>query len=194
MFHMAGSNKAEYAPIAARLSSEGFATLAIDQRSGGAAFGKRNETVAGLGRSTDYLATLPDLEAALAFAQGKSGGKPVIVAGSSYSAALVFPLAQRKPESVAAVLAFSPGEYLSGVRVRAAAAGVLAPIYVTSASDSSEIAAAKAILAAAPGSSNMQFAPARGVHGASTLRADANPGGQAENWRALEAFLDRFKP
>ncbi len=35
LFHQAGSNRAEYAPIAPRLVKLGFNCLAIDQRSGG---------------------------------------------------------------------------------------------------------------------------------------------------------------
>jgi predicted alpha/beta hydrolase len=34
LFHMAGSNRAEYAPLARILNADGFTTLAIDQRSG----------------------------------------------------------------------------------------------------------------------------------------------------------------
>lgn len=32
------------------------------------------------------------------------------------------------------------------------------------------------------------------VHGSATLRADRNPRGAEENWRAVLAFLARFKP
>lgn len=41
LFHMAGSNKSEYAPLAPVLNDAGFATLAIDQRSGGDFWGGR---------------------------------------------------------------------------------------------------------------------------------------------------------
>jgi pimeloyl-ACP methyl ester carboxylesterase len=72
----------------------------------------------------------------------------VILWGSSYSASLVFLVAAEHPNSVRAVLAFSPGEYFDGpTTVRDRAAHVSAPIYVTSASDRGEIEAARIILA-----------------------------------------------
>lgn len=191
LFHMAGSNKSEYAPIAARLQTAGFATLAIDQRSGGDAFGAHNATVAALGKSTGYAAALPDLEAALAFATVEANTRPVIIVGSSYSAALVFLLAAKQPR-VAGVMAFSPGEYLGGVSVKAAAAQVKVPVFVSSAASSSEISAAKSILDASSSAAKVQYVPTAGVHGASTLRDDANPKGAAANWAAVEAFLAKF--
>ena len=108
-FHQAGSNHAEYASLAPRLNAAGFTVLAIDQRSGGNMFGGTNQTVAGLGRSTSYDAALPDLVAALAWGKAAAGGAPVIVWGSSYSAALVFLLAAQNAGVVSGVLLFRPG-------------------------------------------------------------------------------------
>ena len=187
LFHQAGSNLHEYDPIVPRLHEMGFDTLAVSQRSGGARFGGENETAKGVGGDPDYLAAYPDMEAALAFARGKAGR--VLVWGSSYSSALVFKLASEHPTGVVGLLSFSPGEYFGPVfSVKMAAAKVTAPVFVTSASDASEIAAAKAIVAALPGEAT-QFVPKRGVHGSSTLRDDQNPKGTAENWAAVEAFL-----
>ena len=113
--------------------------------------------------------------------------------GSSYSAALVFLLAAKHKE-VKAVLAFSPGEYLSGQSVGRAAAQLKVPIFVTSAKNSVEIADTKAILAAAGSSEKIQFVPRlAGIHGSSTLREDRNPQGAAENWDAVKAFLTGLK-
>ena len=89
--------------------------------------------------------------------------------------------------------AFSPGEYLGTASVTGAAKQLKMPIFVTSASNSAEIAEARAILAASPGTDKVQFVPKSGVHGASTLREDTNRAGSAENWAAVEAFLSRFK-
>lgn len=66
LFHMAGSNRADYAPIAPELARLGFASLAIDQRSGGDAWGQRNQTASLLPQDPGYRAALPDLQAALA--------------------------------------------------------------------------------------------------------------------------------
>ena len=196
LFHQAGSNRAEYAPIAPRLAKLGFNCLAIDQRSGGDLWGQQNETVGHVGHNGEYLDALKDLEAALAWAKSPGTNGKVLVWGSSYSAALVFLVAAEHRQEVAGVLAFSPGEYLDGPHaVHDAAAKVSVPIFVTSAKDRDEIAAAKSILAVAPAQQKTQFIPhLAGVHGSSTLREDRNRGGASENWQAVEEFLAAFRP
>jgi dienelactone hydrolase len=191
LFHQAGSNRGEYATIAPALAALGYATLAVDQRSGGNLWGRQNETVQHLGHSADYGAARLDLEAALAWARANGHAQKVILWGSSYSASLVFLVAAKHPQEIAAVLAFSPGEYFSDPgSVRHAAAQLTLPIFATSAKESDEIAAAKAILAAAPSKTKTQFIPqVAGVHGSSTLRTDRNPKGAEENWAAAKAFL-----
>lgn len=191
LFHQAGANRGEYATIAPRLVKAGYSALAIDQRSGGGMFDTDNVTVDKLGHSADYLDALQDLEAALAWAHADGRDAPVLVWGSSYSAALVFLLVARHPGAIDAVLAFSPGEYLGKPHlVRDAAAKVTVPVYVTSARDDEEIAAAKGIVDATASSSRTQFVPKiAGVHGSSTLRADRDPKGMDENWQAVMAFL-----
>lgn len=194
LFHMAGSNLGEYATIAPAFARRGFDTLAIDQRSGGPGWGRRNETAARLPRDPGFMAAMPDLEGALAYARERRPQGRVLVLGSSYSAALVFLLAAGAGASVSAVLAFSPGEYLSGVSVRAAASRVACPVFVTQDSDRAEQAGAAAILAAVPGRPRRQFNPVAGAHGASILREDRNPHGAATAWSAVDAFLDEVAP
>ncbi len=186
LFHQAGSSKAEYATIAPRLVGLGYSALAIDQRSGGALFGP-NETAARLKHPATYLQAKADLIAALDWAKIKK--LPVILWGSSYSAALVFEVAAEHPE-VSAVLAFSPGEYLGdGKPVALAASRIRVPIFLTSSSDAQEIQAARAILAASPSSAKTQYVPRIGVHGTSTLIAARDPKGAADNWTHVVAFL-----
>lgn len=197
-FHQAGSSNAEYKPLMPRLTSAGFSVLAIDQRSGGDEFGGSNKTVAALGRSTDYEAALQDMEAALAWAKTKANGAPVLVWGSSYSAALVFVLAAQHPADIQGVLAFSPGEYLSKPdAVRTAAKKVALPVFIDQASDKGELAESRRIMAALAtpaGSNKVNFTGRKNSeHGSATLRADRNPAGAEENWQAVLAFLDRFK-
>ena len=123
-------------------------------------WGQPNQTANEYGKDVDYGAALPDLEAALQWPPQQGLPARSIVWGSSYSAALVFLLAARHPASVAAVMAFSPGEYLGDEHsVRDAAAKIPAPVFVTSALDSGEIAAARAIARSVPGSSAIQFVP-----------------------------------
>jgi dienelactone hydrolase len=195
LFHQAGSNRAEYAPIAPRLVELGFNCLAIDQRSGGDLWDQQNETVRHLGHNGEYSEVLKDMEAALAWAKSSGNNGKVLVWGSRYSAALVFLLAANHQEGIAGVLAFSPNEYLDGRHaVHDAASKVSVPIFVTSAKDRDEIAAAQSILAVAPAQRKTQFVPhTAGVHGSSTLRADKDRAGESENWRAVEEFLSAFK-
>ena len=161
-FHQAGSSSAEYAPIAPRLVQAGFTVLAIDQRSGDGAFGGSNRTAAALGRSARYDEALPDLEAALAWAKAEAKGAPVVVWGSSYSAALVFVLAARHPGDVSGIVAFSPGEYLAGKNtVRAAAAKVSVPVFIDQASSADEIARSAAILKAVKAGDKQQLVAVR---------------------------------
>lgn len=196
-FHQAGSSAAEYAPIAPRLVRAGFTVLAIDQRSGDGAFGGTNRTAAALGwRELSYDSALPDLEAALAWAKAEAHGAPVVVWGSSYSAALVFLLAAAHPGDVAAIVAFSPGEYLARRdAVRAAARKVTVPVYIDQSSGKDEIASSAAILEAVKSSDKQQLvARAPSTHGSSTLRDDKNSAGAEAHWQGVLAFLARVAP
>lgn len=188
LFHQAESSKAEYAKIAPRLAASGFTALAIDQRSGGTLYGP-NETAARLAKEASYDEAKPDLVAALDWAIPKH--LPVVLWGSSYSAALVFEVAAEHAGEVAAVVAFSPGEYLgdSGA-VGRASAKVHAPIYVTSAPAADEVSAARKILAASPAGTKTQYVPKFGVHGASTLLEARDPKGAAAAWDHVLAFLN----
>jgi dienelactone hydrolase len=193
LFHQAGSSSGEYATIAPKLVDLGYSALAIDQRAGGGLFGE-NRTVKALGHEAGYLDAKADLEAALAWAQAKK--LPVLLWGSSYSAALVFLVAAERPQGVIGVLAFSPGEYLGNeTMVKAAAAEVQVPVFVTSAKDPKEIAAARAIAGAVHTVGTTLFVPQQGgVHGSSTLIPSRDPAGAEENWAAVRAFLRRVAP
>lgn len=190
LFHQAGSSAYEYADIAPRLNAMGFSTLAVDQRSGGNLYGP-NRTVDRAGKSQeDYLAALPDLEAALNWARLQDSR--VILWGSSYSASLAFKIAADNPDLVTALLAFSPGEYFADKRFTSdAARKVHVPVFITCAKTPEEIAQASAIFDVLPEKSKILFVPARaGVHGSSTLKPDRNSLGASENWEAVVKFLN----
>jgi dienelactone hydrolase len=189
LFHQAGTNKAEYASIAPRLVSAGYSALAIDQRSGGTQFGADNETVKGLAKGTkeqSYLQAKPDLEAAIAW--GVAQNKPLIIWGSSYSAALVYVLAAENPSKITAALVFSGGDYLGKKQVVNAAKKVTTPFFATSAM--SEVKEMTAVFNNLASTNKVFFKPSLGgVHGSSTLIAKENPKGAEENWAAVLAFL-----
>jgi dienelactone hydrolase len=193
LFHQAGSNRGEYATIAPRLVEAGFNCLAIDQRAGGRMWGRANETVEHLGRSAGYLEAEKDLEAALDWARSLRGKGKVIVWGSSYSASLVFLLAARHPDEVAGVLAFSPGEYFEQKdMVRAAAARVHVPVFITCGSAAEEVERSRSIFGAVASKKKDFYMPQAGVHGSKTLRSDADPGGAKRNWAEVLAFLKKY--
>lgn len=187
LFHQANSSNQEYATIAPKLVEMGYSALAIDQRSGGNMFGP-NKTAARMTAPVTYGDALHDLEAALSW--GRNMHLPVVVWGSSYSAALVFQLAAKHPKDVSAVLAFSPGEYLGpGDPVAAAATKLKVPVYVTVASDPAELAEAKPIYDAIRSSGKKLYVPTAGLHGSSTLIEDRNAKGAATNWAQVSSFL-----
>jgi dienelactone hydrolase len=195
LFHQAGSNRWEYAPIAPVLNTANFSSLAIDARHGGDMWGHKNETVVHLDHEGTYLESLVDLEAALAWARKQNGSRKVIVWGSSYSACLVFVLAAKHPGEIAGLLSFSPAEYFQNKSlVHDAAVKVNIPVFITSAKDREEEESARSIFnATADEKDRVLFVPrTAGVHGASTLRKDRNPDGTAENWSAVLAFLKQY--
>jgi dienelactone hydrolase len=190
LFHQADYNKEEYSTIAPRLVEAGFNALAVDQRSGGNAYGGENLTVNALGQSTGYLEALPDLEAALTWAK-EQGYQTIIVWGSSYSSSLVFLLAAEHPE-IAGVLSFSPGEYFSKLTlVQDAATKVTVPVFITSDGSRGEITRARPIFTAVASTDKVEFAPdGIGVHGSFALVQGPL---KDEYWKAVLAFLERFK-
>jgi dienelactone hydrolase len=190
-FHQADFNRLEYREIAPRLVKEGFAVLAIDQRSGGNYGGVDNETAKHAKGLWVYTDVLPDLEAALAWAKANHPKSRIIAWGSSYSASLAIVLAA-KHKDVAGVLAFSPGEYFDGKpSVRAEAKKITVPVFITSRSDREKVIA-RLILESVASKDKTQFVPeAMGVHGSSAL---LQPQGKAdEYWKAVDAFLAKFK-
>ncbi|MCW5942832.1 MAG: hypothetical protein KIS66_11400 [Fimbriimonadaceae bacterium] len=174
LFHQAGSNAGEYATLAPLLCGVGMDCLAVDQRSGGTMWGRDNRTVQASGRSAEYVDAYADLEGALRWARSQGKYGRVLVAGSSYSASLCFRLGVEHP-GIAAILAFSPGEYLPepGTVERWAKAW-RGPLFV-SCSPEEAIGDAKRLFDACAGTSD---APTRlathpgGVHGASAFRSD----------------------
>lgn len=187
LFHQAGSSAAEYATIAPRLNDLGYSALAIDQRAGGAMFG-RNRTVDALGGPGDFSSAKQDLAAAVDWARSKRS--PIILWGSSYSAALVFLAAAAHHGDIKALLAFSPGEYLADKHVVETAAATLdIPVFITCAPTAKEIDLARPIADAVLAKNRQFYLPTTGIHGSSTLVASRDPAGAAQNWDHVEAFL-----
>ncbi|MFO7938187.1 MAG: hypothetical protein R6U66_00390, partial [Bacteroidales bacterium] len=84
LFHQAGYSRGEYREIAPKLNELGFRCLAIDQRSGKEVNGITNEAfeqASEKGLSTDYVDALPDLRAAVEYAQRHYKAKEIILWG-----------------------------------------------------------------------------------------------------------------
>lgn len=189
LYHMAGSSRGEYLRIADRLNGLGYATLAVDQRSGSQFNGVRNETVVAAGGSTGFVAAIPDLQAASRWAHDVSGVRQVGVLGSSYSAGLVLVLSAKDPAFADAVMAFSPGEYYSpGDYVARELGDITVPVFLTGARGE---ASQWQPFVDRIDSPVVGFVPnGAGRHGANALDSADGP----EYWSALEEFLGRNLP
>lgn len=196
LFHQAGWSRGEYRELAPWLNQNGFNCLAIDQRSGHEVNDTPNATAArakAAGKGTTYIDAQQDLVAALAYARANLATGPVIAWGSSYSAGLVLVVAGTQPELVDAVLSFSPGEYFSDLGrpdnwVTNTAAGIKAPVFVTSARSERENWQG---IYAAIRSAKASFVPnTKGNHGSRALWAKFVD--SAGYRQAVETFLKRF--
>lgn len=198
LFHQAGWSRGEYREIAPKLVESGYRVMAVDQRSGGAVNDVANETAkraAKKGQPRDYLHAYADLEAALSYARKALRAERVIVWGSSYSASLVFRLAAEHPREVAAVIAFSPGEYFEKnegpAYVESLAKRVTQPVFVTSSKD--ERAQVKPIFDATPAKRKILFTPAsKGRHGSRALWSQWPD--HDVYWAAVNEFLEQHAP
>ncbi len=196
--HQAGaSGDAEYNEIAFKLAVQGYDVLAIDQRSGGDRFGGVNRTVAARGISGGYCEAEADITGALRFVRDRSAGIPIVLWGSSYSAALVIRVAATDRERVAGVLAFSPasGTPMDGCRAEESAQQLSVPLMVLR--PQSEIAiesvAEQAELFRAAGHTVVVADP--GVHGSSMLVAERVPGGMVDGtWERVLGWLGGVVP
>ena len=195
LFHQADYSRGEYLEIAPKLNALGYNCLAIDQRSGGGVNDIINETykaAKAAGLPTSYTDAYADLQSALSYVESNYAPKKLIVWGSSYSSSLALILASEHPNEIAAVLAFSPGEYfkLDGKKVADYAANITQPAFITSAK--SEEKSWRGIADQIKSAGSVFFVPeGNGRHGSSALfEKTAN---SAEYWTAVEQFLASLK-
>ncbi len=186
--HRSHCNRAEYRETAPKLNALGYSCLAIDQRSGMKVFGETNETSAlakQKGLATGYLDTKPDIEAAVDFLFEKNNKQPVVILGSSYSAALALLIAT-KTNKIKAVLTFSPGEHLKGINLAEEIKSLDKPTFITSAKK--EIEEASQVVRFMDSKYITQFKPeVAGFHGSKMLWKSVK--GYESYWLAMEKFL-----
>ncbi|MTI19455.1 hypothetical protein E1176_00325, partial [Fulvivirga sp. RKSG066] len=141
LFHQANWSRGEYKEIAPKLNSLGYNCMAVDLRSGATINDVQNITkqnaVKGM-KQTSYINSLPDMEAAIQYANKNFVEGKLVIWGSSYSAALSIKLAGDSLQPVDAILAFSPGEYFASQGkprdyITSGAITIDKPIFITSA-------------------------------------------------------------
>lgn len=195
LFHQARFSRGEYRETAPLLNDLGFNCIAIDQRSGKSVNGVTNETfidASSKGFSTKYPDAFPDLKVSLKFVMRKYPSNKIIVWGSSYSASLVFILAQKYLDKISAVIAFSPGEYFKfkGKEIKEYAQKVKCPVFITSAKK--EHRNWKGIYESIPEGKKSFFLPeSKGVHGSRALWKSNES--NKSYWKALKEFLFKLK-
>ncbi len=186
--HRSHFNRGEYEEVAPKLNELGFSCLAIDQRSGMNVYGFVNEasTLAKQkGLPTGYLDAKQDIEASVDYLYKKTHKKPIVLVGSSYSAALAL-LIGKSTNKVKAIAAFSPGEYLKGLDVAELIKGLTKPTYVTSAKK--EIAEVSKIIRSIDAKYVTHFKPqAEGAHGSKALWSSVD--GNEGYWESFNQFL-----
>jgi pimeloyl-ACP methyl ester carboxylesterase len=178
-----------------RLLDAGYEILAIDQRAGGARLGGTNRTLGDLKlkREYTYCEAYPDLQAALAYAQKLDDHGPLVVWGSSYSAALVLKLAAEHGEALAGVLAFSPasGDPLKGCDPTETAESVDVPTLALRPASEMEHEAVAKQLEWLKELGFETYVADPGVHGSSMLNPSRVEGNVEPTWKVVLAFLEK---
>lgn len=186
--HQAGFSRGEYKDTAIKLNHLGYSCLAIDQRSGKMANEISNETAqraTDKGLPTTYLDAKQDIEAAIDYLYDMNENQPIILVGSSYSASLVL-LIGKENKKVKAVAAFSPGEYLKGIKMSDKLQDYKKPVFVTSSQN--EIQQIKDLNISTK-QTYSHFQPIfEGIHGSRALWESTE--GNDKYWEAFEAFLN----
>ena len=194
LFHQGdGDARGEYREIAPRLLREGYHVIAADARGGGDRFGGPNR--AGTPREDfSYCQALAEVSHTvdLARAQGFTG--PIVLWGSSYTAALVVQVGALRAADVRAVLAFSPasGEPMAGCEPQPyfgwlARAGT--PTLVLRPRREVHVPIIAAQLDSAGAAGAQTFIAENGVHGSSMLSPSRVEGSTEPQWNAVLAFL-----
>jgi len=194
LFHQGGGDaRGEYGDIAPRLTENGFNAIAIDQRSGGDRFGQENRTVAGLGdKKFSYCDAYSDLEATLDYAKDSGFEGPVIVWGSSYSAALVFKLLVEHEQEVEAALVFSAasGAPLADCQLQPYIEDVTIPLLALRPQSEFEIESVQLQMAEFEAQGLRTYVADPGVHGSSMLNATRVGAPTDATWSVVLKFLN----
>jgi dienelactone hydrolase len=200
LMHQSGSSRGEYRQIAPGLVRQGFNCLAVDLRIGRQdrwnkienETAKRNGTAEKMARSERGEGPRPrgaeavvDAQAAIKWlrAQGYTG--TLVLWGSSFSANLAIRIAT-EIQSVAIVVAYSPGEYNkeNPNEMKTTVKGLKQPIYIAGGFEEYDLT--RPIYEAIPHENKISHISAKGHHGSSILLEDDSA------WEPLRQFLKRY--
>jgi len=185
--HQAGFSRGEYINTAPKLLDMGYNCLATDQRAGKKANGILNETFkAAVDRKMNvrYTDAQQDIVAAIDKAYELNGNQPIILVGSSYSAA--FALYLGKSDKIKAIASFSPGEYIRGFEIGTAAKALQKPVFATCAKN--EIDAVEQLVSQMDKQYLTFYKPTeKGIHGSRALWESTE--GQKGYWEAFQGWL-----
>lgn len=190
LFHQAGWSRGEYKETAPILNNFGYSCLAIDQRSGGEVNGVVNQTnkrAKKAGKKTEFINAFQDIEATVSYVKETYNPAKIIIWGSSYSSSLVLKYAGDNPDSIDAVLSFSPGEYFGKDDfIKSSASKIKVPTFITSAQGEKD--SWTALHNAIPTSTKVSYLPeTKGNHGSRALWAKF--GDNDSYWVAVKGFL-----
>jgi dienelactone hydrolase len=193
--HMEQSSRGEFTAIGPEFIKLGCYALAVDLRSGKECNGVKNETAAAaltkLGKEATFEQVYPDVVAAVQWAHELRPDAKVLLLGSGYSASLALVLAARQPDSVSAILAFSPSECIPGWSVGMEAHAIKTPVYVTCGNGPEEAARSRPIANAIDRKFRNQFFPLDTVpakRGSPTLLPE-DPAHKRRQWEPIIKLL-----
>lgn len=193
LLHQARFSRGEYCEIAPKLVKLGYNCLAVDLRSGDEINFVKNETAAkakAKNLPVNFIDALPDIHAAIDYVRQISD-KPVVLWGSSYSAALSLIVAPEELK-VGALVVFSPGEYFEPKDfIKSKISKISVPVLaLSSKSENPEMAN---MLSVVPKSLLTIFNPTtdEGKHGSKALW-ESNPSNK-EYWMAVSLFFSKLK-
>jgi len=194
LFHQAGYSRGEYLEIGPKLSQMGYNCMAVDLRSGKEVNGVvnlTNQNAKAKMKDTNYLDAYQDMEAAIEHAKQYFAGGKLIIWGSSYSASLALKLAS-ETDSLAGVIAFSPGEYFTNFGkpadfIASSVKTLKIPTFI--AASKAEENASKVLFDAVLSDKKTFFIPTTsGNHGAKALWDKFFD--SREYWKAITLFLE----
>jgi len=199
LFHQGGGDaRGEYAEITPRLTAAGYHVMAVDVRGGGDRFGPGHRAPP-VDAQFSYCDAVIEVEAALDAARAEGFTGPLVLWGSSYTAALVLQVGARRTGEVRAVLAFSPatGPPMAGCdpapyAARLVEAGIPVLAIRPRRETASELVQAQLTAFAQAGLP--MYVPDVAAHGSSILSASRAGGDVTPQWNHVLDFLRRALP